>query len=125
VALWERGVGKRSVPTTKIEKRETERGTERGTESMSRPWLVTPLTEATDFHDHVLITLYRPGQNISVVARKDAYFLEVQSQIAAQMGLKYRDIQLVLNEKTPLPLAKVSSLMGQLEEANYVIEMDE
>jgi hypothetical protein len=41
------------------------------------------------------------------------------------MGLKYRDIQLVLNEKTPLPLAKVSSLMGQLEEANYVIEIDE
>jgi hypothetical protein len=59
------------------------------------------------------------------VARKDAYFLEVQSQIASQMGLKYHDIQLVLNEKTPLPLAKVSSLMGQLEEANYVIEMDE
>ena len=92
---------------------------------MSRPWLVRPLTEATNFHDHVLITLYRPGQNISVVARKDAYFLEVQSQIAAQMGLKYRDIQLVLNEKTPLPLAKVSSLMEQLEEANYVIEIDE
>ena len=92
---------------------------------MPRPWLVTPLTEATNFHDHVLITLYRPGQNISVVARKDAYFVEVQSQIAAQMGLKYRDIQLMLNEKTPPPLAKVSSLLLQLEEANYVLEMDE
>ena len=92
---------------------------------MSRPWLVTPLTEATEFHDRILITLYHAGQSISVVAYKDAYFVEVQFQIATQMGLKYRDIHLMLNDKTPPPLAKVSSLMGQLEEANYVMEMAE
>jgi hypothetical protein len=92
---------------------------------MSRPWLVTPLTETTEFHDHVLITLYTAGQSISVVACKDAYFVEVQSQIAAQMGRTYHDLHLMLNDKTPPPLAKVSSLMSQLEEANYVIEIDE
>jgi hypothetical protein len=90
---------------------------------MPRPWLVTPLTETTEFHNHILITLYTPGKSISVVACKDAYFLEVQYQIAAQMGLTYHDIHLMLNDKTPKPLAKVSSLMGQLEEANYVLEM--
>ena len=90
---------------------------------MPRPWLVAPLTETTEFHNHILITLYRPERNISVVACKDAYFLEVQSQIAAQMGLTYDDIRLVLNDKTPPPLAKISSLMRQLEEANYVLEM--
>ena len=57
------------------------------------------------------------------MACKDAYFLEVQTQIAAQMGLFYHDIHLMLNDKTPPPLAKVSTLMGQLEEANYVLEM--
>ena len=57
------------------------------------------------------------------MACKDAYFLEVQSQIAAQMGLSYDDIHLMLHDRTPPPLAKVSSLMGQLEEANYVLEM--
>lgn len=92
--------------------------------AMSRPWLVAPLTETTEFHHHILITLYTPEKSISVVACKDAYFLEVQSQIAAQMGRSYHDIHLVLNDKTPPPLAKVSSLMGQLEMANYVLEME-
>ena len=90
---------------------------------MPRPWLVAPLTETTEFHNHILITLYTPGKSISVVACKDAYFLEVQSQSAAQMGLTYHDIHLMLHDRTPPPLAKVSSLMGQLEEANYVLEM--
>lgn len=92
---------------------------------MSRPWLVTPLTEATEFHDRILITLYRAGQSISVVAYQDAYFVEIQFQIAAHMGLKYRDIHLILNDKTPHPFAKVRSLMGQLEMANYMLEMTE
>ena len=90
---------------------------------MPRPWLVAPLTETTEFHYRIIITLYRPERNISVVACQDAYFLEVQSQIAAQMGLTYHDIHLMLNDKTPPPLAKISSLMRQLEEANYVLEM--
>lgn len=110
-----------SVPTHKFENgRAIYR---RQPQTMPRPWLVAPLTETTEFHNHILITLYTPGKSISVVACKDAYFLEVQSQIAAQMGLFYHDIHLMLNDKTPPPLAKVSTLMGQLEEANYVLEM--
>ena len=92
---------------------------------MPRPWLVRPLTDTTEFHDHILITLYTAEQSISVVASKDAYFAEVQIQIAAQMGRTYHDIQLMLHDTTPSPLAKVSSLMSQLEDANYIIEIAE
>ena len=97
---------------------------------MSRPWLVSPFTPSTDdmlsadLH-HVMITLrMMTGQTFSVVARKDAYFLEVQTQVAAQMGLRYRDIHLMLNYTEPPPLAKIHTLFPSLEENVLEVLLD-